>query len=215
MKLNLHTHSCYSDGCGTIRGYADMAKKHNHVCLVLSDHDYMMSVKKFKEELEEAELMSQEEGIAIICGLEISLWYEEALLFGKEACLDWLERRASFVEGNMSAGVTRFDYLAKYIKEIKEKYECALVLCHPSLHEEYSKPLFDNGIIDLFDGYEIQNSFRRWPQDKIKWMETIMPHAKQYKNYDSHNKDRFIGETNETEEYIGNDKELIAWIRVK
>lgn len=212
MFINLHAHTNYSDGCSSIATYAEVAKRCNHVCLVITDHDYMMTRDTYRQQLAEAELMSKEYGIAIICGLEISLWYEEALLFNKEACLDWLDRRERFVIQS-EQGLSKFDYLACYIKEITQKYDCALILVHPHIHPEHSKSLFDNGIIQLFNGYEIRNGRYDWPLDKIEYMECIMPKAKQYKNYDCHHDLDFSQLTNETDEYIGTEQELIKWIK--
>ena len=205
MRINLHTHTIFSDGGSNIKAYAEKAKINQHLVLCLTDHDYKMNRKKYIEELLEAELVSKEIGIPIICGLEISVFYEEALLFGKEACINWLERR-------WGEGITH-EETPSYLKEIKARYNCALVLCHPQLNTQYDKAMFESGILSLFDGYEITDHKDLFPPDKIEWLETIMPRAKQYRNFDAHHVDDFEGITNEVNIVVQNENDLIQYLR--
>ena len=60
---------------------------------------------------------------------------------------------------------------------------------------DWANRLFEHKIIELFDGYEIQNGAIIWSEERIKYMKSIIPNAKQYRNYDAHEVDGF-GDSN-------------------
>jgi hypothetical protein len=210
-KINLHTHTNYSDGSSTIASYCRKAIELQHEALVITDHDYMnMSVQKFKEEIKEAYEVSKEYDFPIIVGLEISLWHHEALLFSQDACIDWLtNRQLRFtVRGDVIDSSIKDP---SYIKEIRDKYNCALILCHPICNSEYTSKMSD--LYPIIDGYEIRNSGMDWSEESITWLESVMPNAKQYKNYDAHIVDHFSGVCNEINIEIKNENDLINWVK--
>lgn len=213
-NINLHTHTNFSDGLSSIQSYAIKAKELNHAALVITDHDYMkMSVDKYNSQLREAERVSDIYEIPIICGLEISLWFEEALLFNKDACLDWLSYRPKMIYSEKMILDFPIEQTPLYIKEIKQKYDCALVLCHPDCSTNWNICMHEYNVYSLMDGYEISNHGIMWPQSSIEWMEVIMPTAKQFKNYDAHIVDHFSGVCNEINIEIKNENDLINWVK--
>ena len=205
MLINLHLHSNYSDGAASIARWVDIAKKKNHVALILTDHDYYMNPRQFLEQRDEIRTVVDNEGFAIIQGLEVALLYEEILLFGDEACLEWMLT----MKTKPTLGVQ-----IEKLKQLKRDHECAMVLCHPNIRWCVNE-MQTAGLFKLMDGYEVKNGKKVWPKDSVEWLECLMPHAKQFKNYDAHHPDDFDGETNEIDEYVGTSEELVRWIRRK
>jgi len=221
MKINLHTHTNYSDGYATMREYVNLAKEQNHVALVITDHDYMLKRSKisticittdedthikqqqFIDQILEASTITREEGFPVIVGLEISLGVEEALLFGQLACIDWFNYRKE-----INNNIYKDD---KLLRNFLIKHEHAIVLCHP-----YDISYADTNLMsfwDIFHGYEVKNCIKTWNTSELNILKALMPNAKQYKNFDSHHLDHFNGECNSVNSYIGNEMELIQFIK--
>lgn len=223
MLINTHCHTNYSDGASTMAEYAIKAKKLNHVCLVVTDHDYMLERKhlnptiieseegyklkqnQFIRQIEEAKEVELVHGIGVIIGLEITInSYIEALLFGQVACIDWFNKIEK-IQNEIKNG----EY--KLLKEFLNSHEHALILCHPYMG--YVGNLYNPNFFEIFHGYEIKNSGYTWPEDQVKVLKDLMPNAKPFKNYDAHHLEQFEGECNEVDTYIGNEFELIKWIK--
>lgn len=230
-KLNLHSHSTYSDGSPTLRTYVEKCIEDNHVCLCITDHDYCIcSIEKFQKEYDECKELSREYNYPIICGSEISLpYYAEAQLFGYEACIEWfiLEKKYfndgdqySVVGWNNPSMIRRLNH----IKQIKKKYEdkMAMVLCHPSLPDpskdntkkdgEAKFSDIDPEFLQIMDGFEIINrsymfEFDWWLKDYIKYP---------FIGQDAHNARAIAFDAcNHVPDslVINNEEDLIKWIR--
>ncbi len=221
MDINLHTHTNWSDGGSTMVEYAMKAKDLGHTCLVITDHDYMLKREhlsmrfveteedvvlkreQFLQQLEEAREVEKVAGVAVIVGLEITIFgYMEGLLFGAEACLAWWDYARAVHKGDRAA-------FKVFLKECKDK-NCALILCHPSV--QYMKE-GDEFYRETFDGYEVGNSCMRWSEEDVEKLRMKMPEGGAYINYDAHHIGDFGGECNRVEGYIGTEAELIDWIK--
>jgi hypothetical protein len=207
LLINLHTHSIYSDGNNSLEELLIAFKGAGHVCLCVTDHDYCLSLNKFKRQIEEAKELEIKYNFPIICGLEIAIQYEESLVFGTDACLDWMEKLE--VVGINIFGVSG-EYFLKWVSDCT--YEKALVLCHPSLSAQIE------GFYDPFDGYEIMNRGCVWPIKFVELMQRIMPKAKPFKNMDLHSLRSWEIERkrvcNEIDTTIKNESDLIHWIKM-
>jgi hypothetical protein len=181
-------------------------KEAGHVCLCVTDHDYSLSFKSFKHQIEEAKKLEIKYDFPVICGLEITTQYEESLVFGTEACLDWMQKLEVVGTNIFGVGET---YFLKWVSECQ--YDKALILCHPSLSAQIE------GFYDYFDGYEIMNRGYEWPIKFIQSMPRIMPKAKPFKNMDLHSLNSWAKEKyrvcNEIDISIKNEADLIHWIR--
>lgn len=188
MFLNLHTHSNYSDGSNSLGELVSAFKSQGHACLCLTDHDYAMTLESYERQQKEAAELEKVNEFPIICGLETSTGFEseEALLFGTEACKEWLSlRRANNL---MPVGHSWYFEEGQFLKWAKHtKAQKALVLCHPLLRSQVED------FYSIFDGYEIQNSGCLWPKDSRDLMKRLMPKAKAFKNFDLHTLTVFWG----------------------
>jgi len=214
MLLNLHTHSNYSDGCNSLGELVSAFKDQGHACLCLTDHDYAMTLESYERQRKEAAELEKVNEFPIICGIETSTGFdnEEALLFGTEACREWLSlRRANNL---MPVGCSWFEE-GQFLKWAKHtRTEKALVLCHPLLQSQIED------FYSIFDGYEIMNSGCLWPETKVALMKRLMPKAKAFKNFDLHTLTVFWGlkerlPCNEVSEDISirNETDLIRYIK--
>lgn len=181
MYLNLHAHSLYSDGHDTIETMAKVFKAQDHAALILTDHDGILdpiTTEIWQKMLNEAETVSDSlDGYPILIGLEIYVpgASSECLLFGYDACRQWLE----ILEAN-SNNELRLPTVKNWWKSMVDKNSFALVLCHPSLR------CIDSAFYSFMDGYEIMNAGQMWSDDMIERMRLLMPNAKPFKNLDAH-----------------------------
>jgi hypothetical protein len=171
-----------------------------HVCMVISDHDYMMTLEKYKKQRKEAAKLSKELKFPIICGLEISLWSEEAVLIGSKVCERWLEQR---------------DMLRKLKERAWEFFSPrpsdnhALCLVHPSLRG-YPR------IYTIFDCYEVMNAGSIWPDKCRELMAELMPQAIPVKGIDAHSVKYLLDprcECNGVEDGKWNERAVIKWMK--
>lgn len=206
-RLNLHAHTTYSDGANSLRDMAVLAKGSDFVAFISSDHDYLMDAEKYERQLAEARWVSWEVGFPVICGLELSLWHEEAVLIGEEACKAWLAFRDSFtysVLPNKIKNITREEILA-----IIGAFEYGLCLVHPA--RRGPKELYS-----IFHCYEIMNSGRVWPPHAITELENLLPEARQVKGIDAHCKDDLVDEYYKCDEVIvgvWDETSIIQWMK--
>jgi predicted metal-dependent phosphoesterase TrpH len=68
MKIDLHTHTTYSDGRNTPKELIDLAKKFNYDIFAITDHDSISGFLKIKD-------YAKKLGIKLIPGVEISSLY--------------------------------------------------------------------------------------------------------------------------------------------
>ncbi len=70
MKIDLHTHTTYSDGRNTPEELINLAKENNYDIFAITDHDSISGYLKVKQK-------AQELGITLIPGAEISTLYND------------------------------------------------------------------------------------------------------------------------------------------
>lgn len=176
MKINLHCHTNYSDGDDIV----EMAKEHQKQgfsAFVATDHVYPLcpsknysmcitSYKMFQQQEQQLKQISAQLNFPCIQGMELALWGEEILVFGKEVS----QKLFNFMENIDSKKYSYKDtyklnivpLLLQILKESKEK--TAIILCHPHLNPNNNsilKPLYP-----LLDGYEFQNRGHYYFTDK-------------------------------------------------
>lgn len=217
--INLHSHTIYSDGSNSILEMATTAKNNNHVCLCITDHDYMITLNDFERQLIEAKEVSDKLDFPIIVGLEINVGAEEFLLFNQTVIKQYFNLKPNLNFSNDKRySFERLKYLFLDCKNKGEEF--SLVMCHPSLRGQPCSHFQD--IYDWFvDGYEMWNSgyffFNKRKIPKFLW------NKKAFINLDAHSTDDIIkgrigkgGETNEHQGYIiKNEQDLVKWIKQK
>lgn len=211
MKLNLHLHTKYSDGNSTILEMANVCKEQDHVALVISDHDYCMDPKSYRKQCSEAKNLSGEIGYPIICGLEISLYYEEAVLIGQAACLAWLYFRKKHRSKNWDE-IYRFAPGVDAIKKVLHPFNYGLCLVHPGAHGP--KELYE-----IFHCHEIMNAGHEWPRDAQDKLLGLAPQSKPVRGIDAHSTLWFSKEhrcqCNEVEPGEWDEEKIIEWMKGK
>jgi hypothetical protein len=215
--LNLHCHSSFSDGSGSIECLAESFRRHGHVCLVTSDHDYYMNPEKYEAELIEAQRVQQKLDYPILCGLEISLYHEEAVLVGTEACRSWLKLmkgapRNDIVNWTPQSNKKQAAYVVEAFKEVTAQNRCGACLVHPALRPDSTVPY------ELFNAYEIMNCGNLWSMESIARMRQMMPRAQPVRGLDLHSRgwledEVFMRCCNGIDHPIQTEEQLIAWVR--
>jgi len=164
-KINLHAHSVYSDGVGTVLDMALVCRSLGFTACVITDHiystdsSYSSSYEKYIRQVEDAKLVSKELNYPVIIGAEVSIGrYEEVLLFGSDAIVALLKMRNKKI-------IRKYDPLTEHMCSIdelinlRECYNCATVLCHPCLASYDNRPNFiEASGAKALDGYERYNS---------------------------------------------------------
>lgn len=209
-KLNLHLHTNYSDGHSTMKEYGEVMKKLNFECLVTSDHDYSLTLEGYEAQKLEAEDVSRVLDFPIINALEISLYYEEAILIGNRACKDWF-RVMDVVNFNLRCKDVTF--FKEWLKRFEGEY--LLILVHPFVTDNPEKRIDE--LYDLFDGYEVGNH-GSWCWLESKGCINLMPNKLRVAGIDAHGLGFVLDETLGstflyTEQSIKNEKELIETLK--
>jgi hypothetical protein len=211
MKLNLHLHTRYSDGSDSVKGMGLWLKELGHCALVTSDHDYMMNPESYEKQIAESKLVSEEIEFPIINGLEISLWHEEAVLIGTEACRVWMKERAKSehnTEGKLfMARSTAYELLPGLLDGLSY----GLCLVHPHLQQTDLN-------YGMFHAYETMNSGYDWGKERVEKMKEMMPTARPVKGMDAHGsrtemKEYYANSCNEVETPLTTEAEIIQWMR--
>lgn len=214
-KLNLHAHSEYSDGHDSI---VDIAKAYNEYgfssCIITDhvysgDHNISLNLEKFQRQLEEAKRLMDNNGYPIILGAEFTVAKtEECLVFGTEAILELLKIRQNQIEQGYLAPVSIDD-----LKTVRDKFDCAVILCHPNLPEyqtEQGRDFIQIGGVDVIDGFEAYNSghyfFKK--REIPKEFDGLL----QLCNSDAHSAKCLMRCWNLVEDDIKNEKSLISYI---
>jgi hypothetical protein len=185
---------------------------------VVTDHIYpshreptafsFNSVKEFKEQKHELEQLSKYLDYPYIQGIELNIGFEEVLVFNNEACIFILEKV--------------FDKTWEYSKEAvmdileeaKNIYNCAVVLCHPSLDSMvYNYDLYKR-LFKLLDGVEIENNGYPWFEENLKNNNIDISKYSLWKNTDAHWIENIEkGSRNLFNEPIINEEQLIQIIK--
>jgi hypothetical protein len=187
---------------------ARVFKDNDHVALVTSDHDYLMTPDKYEQQLIEAQVVSKALSFPVICGLEISLYYEEAVLIGTEACKAWLEYRKKH----------RADALEKFykfhppisdVKVVLEGHSYGLCLVHPGLRGT-------EDLYKLFHCYEHTNGRSKWDKEDLDQLKILAPQARGIIGLDAHST-LYISDPlyvcNEAEAGNWDEQKIIEWMR--
>lgn len=142
-KINLHAHTCFSDGANTPYVMALKAKELGFSALVLTDHvyrkensEYGMVPEKWKaywRAVAEAKTI-----LPVIVGCEVPYMGEEVLVFGSTAVHE--------IWANYG--------IVDTLTDLKSRHNCAVILCHPNV--QYEKFLHE------LDGYERYNGGDDW-----------------------------------------------------
>jgi predicted metal-dependent phosphoesterase TrpH len=146
--INLHSHSRYSDGHSTVKEMAIAAKELGFCACVITDHVYSgsfcdMSLNRNKYDMQcaEAATVSAELDYPIICGIELSVGGEEAVVIGTDAIHEIFSVREMDRDRHISIDAVKF---------IKEQFPCCVNLCHPGDGEKFRAA----GGISILDAYE-------------------------------------------------------------
>lgn len=206
-KIDLHAHSMWSDGSGTIEEMTTEYERLGFIASIITDHDYMIKDKyvidKQREEIKELN-ESSKFSIPIIQGCEITLTYgEEAILFGEKAIDHWF---------------TIIDK-KEYEPGMFDDFNHAIIWVHPRIYEKYS--LIENAkFLSSFHGFEIENggkhifseNYKDNGIDKINKIQEFIKYEP-YKNSDAHSVRMIKSSCNEIDRDITNEKDLIDWIK--
>lgn len=205
-KINLHSHTTYSDGANSLLQMAAAAQAHGHQCYVSTDHDYMMDPQKYLSQLQEAQQVEKELEFPVICGLEISIVPHEAALIGNKACLKWLEMREEGIKWDDPAYA---GWLFDAITSVR-CYSHALILVHPH------KLDIPKWLESMLHGYEVVNSGSPMSPQVVNQLRLKCPQARGYIGMDSHGvrwfEDAFLDMCEYTEQKITTEAELIRWV---
>lgn len=174
MKINIHSHSHYSDGANLF----EMAKEHKRQgfsAFVVTDHIYPLSLSRwinedyapcitsyeqYKRQTSELEYISKELDFPCIQGIELELYNEEVLIFGKQAVkeiFDYIEYIDLQEQKKYGSTMPYKQKIITHLLDImqKNKDNSAFVLCHP--HLKYTPEWMLEPLYKLVDGYEFQN----------------------------------------------------------
>ena len=213
-KINLHSHTRYSDGANTIKEMALTSKNLGFCCHVITDHyygrddlaPYSLTKETFLEAIKEAEEVSREINFPIIVGAECGYNnMEEINVFGKEAILYLMDH-----------GVSHDDYL-----RARANTWCAMQLNHPAVTNSLKSKVWE--VIDCFERFNSGQDFfkgeygdkdrRKIPIELKGIRQTSNSDAHQFKSLDrGYN---LIDEKIESEghliNYLRSSKKPIAW----
>jgi hypothetical protein len=168
-----------------------------------------MTEEKYAAQLIEARELSRELDFPIICGLEISMWHEEAVLIGNKACRSWLEFRAAHKLKTWNE-VYRFHPPLGDIKEVLSHYLYGLCLVHPGGSGE-------DDLYKMFHCHEIMNGTKEWPMDRQDGIQILAPQSKPIRGLDAHNAEGYLRDPrcicNEVEAGEWNEEKIIEWMK--
>lgn len=143
-KINIHSHTIFSDGFNSPYVMALKAKELGFTALVITDHFYGRDLPDFMT-LEKLKLLKKacnevKKIIPVILGLEVPFMGQEVLVFGGSAVQNILEHGKPNMEQMLN---------------IKKETGCAVILCHPGHDFHFAIPAIDgyeriNGGSDLF-----------------------------------------------------------------
>jgi len=216
-QINLHAHTRYSDGAGTIEIMARECKKLGFSACVITDHvysqdaDYSLNMEKWTDQIIEAAEVSYRLEYPIIIGCEFSIQqYEEVLVFGSKAIHELLSLRDKRTKLGVNPTIQIQD-----LRRVRERYDCATILCHPCLASYDNKPNFiEAGGVEILDGYEYYNS-GEVGFDKTREVPIEFKDLTPFSNSDAHNPMTLEWNYNEVERCIMDEVQLIQYIKSK
>lgn len=221
-KINLHAHSNYSDG-GNIEDLATKYKEMGFVTATVTDHVYWwdihvsLTMEKYLAQKNEAQKISRKLDFPFIVGAEFETKErEEFLVFGDEAIRALLMKREKWV-AETNKGNQPLPLFIKDMIDIKNNYNCAIILCHPHLKPDYSdneiKFFKNNGFIAIH-GYERYNSgYDMFKTDEKKPFLSKFSDITAFSNSDAHSDSSLDKGYNFFTEPIGTEAELIDYIQ--
>ena len=195
-KINIHSHTIFSDGMNSPYVMALKAKELGFTALVITDHFYGLDMPNFMT-LEKYKLLKKaayeaKSILPIIIGIEIPFMGQEVLIFGGAAVQNILE----FGKPSMEK-----------LLFLKKETGCGVVLCHPSSNFHFAVPAVDayervNGGSDFF---REMNGVKRdldGLEGKQAWC-----------NSDAHTSDRLEICYNIVDSKITTEQDLIKYIK--
>lgn len=169
-RINLHSHTIFSDGANTPLAMALEAKRLDHTALVITDHYFgecgsrtldIPMMKQVKKACKEARQV-----LPVILGIELNFAGVEMLTFGTALINNIMNHRDKGRELTV-------DILAKW----KRIHGGAFILCHPGDDSNWPQ------IRPLLDGFEEYNSGQDWFKHRGYGVLDGLPH---WCNSDAH-----------------------------
>ena len=199
-KINIHAHTIFSDGQNTPYRMALEAKELGFTALVITDHYYASrpdewcSLNLWKMHLLRRACKEAKQVLPVIVGIELAFGGEEILTFGSAVTQAIMEHVESGKELTM-----------EYLLELKQKFDCAFVLCHPGKENNWKK------LSPLLDGYERFNS----GSDMFKHDRRLGPLESfpGWCNSDAHSVDGMARAYNVVDAKIETETDLIRYIK--
>ena len=96
---------------------------------------------------------------------------------------------------------------AKFFKHARESFDCAMVLNHPALRENFE----ESGMHDFLDGFERWNSGRDY--FSFRPIPESLKHLPFYSNSDAHSPKSLAKGYNLVSEYIRSETDLIKFLQ--
>lgn len=204
-KVNLHAHTVFSDGANSPLVMALAAKKAGLESLIITDHVYSKSVPtdwgvltRFQYPVLRRLAREAAEILPVIVGIELAIENEEILIFGSAVIQEVLADPSKITVGVLA--------------DLKQKYDCACVLCHPGTPENWKK------LLPILDGYEQYNSNQDWFnfRDGRTRDKGVLEGLPYWCNSDAHNSiDLATGSYNLVDSKITTECDLIKYLKRK
>ncbi len=206
-KINLHAHSRWSDGSGTIEEMTNEYERLGFVASIITDHDYMIEEKPALDEQRKEIRHLNASGkfsIPIIQGCEITLEHgEEAILFGELAIDHWFSIKTD----------------QTYEPRMFDDFNHAIIWAHPRASYEDAL-LEDIKFLSSFHGFEIENAWNpvfmgdndKNDSDRLNLIKNHIRYEP-YRNSDAHFVSMIEKSYNKINSAIKDENALIDWIR--
>ena len=195
-KINIHSHTIFSDGINTPYKMAMKAKKLGFTSLVITDHFYGRKVPEFMSihnmKLLKKSCREDSEILPIIIGMEVPFCGQEVLVFGGAAIKSILE--------NGKPGKTE-------MARLKKETGCAVILCHPGQD-------FEDAAM-FADGFEEYNSGVNFFKNKFGMTRQfgLLEGKQRWCNSDAHREQCLETAYNIVGSKIENEHDLIKYIK--
>lgn len=157
-KINLHTHSIYSDGLATPEELVDLAVRKELDLFSLTDHNNIYSTERFM-------IAAKKQGLKVIPGIELSCENDDIYLHLTGYGIDYLDKNLKsffdsiyekYIDINSNEDITKIKkYVHTTVEKIRFKPEEAIKLIH-----EYGGLVFIAHPILSFPTYRAEQRFR-------------------------------------------------------
>ena len=198
-KINLHSHTFFSDGKNSPYRMALTAKELGFTALVITDHFYTGSTSEWcsinTEKMKLLKMAAEEakEIIPVIIGIELAIEGEEVLVFG-----------SAMVNRIMTVEESGFKVTVEALRDWKKYVEAAFILCHPGNEENWQK------LLPILDGFEHCNKGFDWfPSRDFGCLEGLT----RWCNSDAHEYDELSRGFNLVDSKITVESDLIRYIK--